>query len=53
MMDLCFTNSAALNESTGVAAAAGKHECLLSYCMSHLACNAGDEAGFPLLNKLC
>ena len=52
MMDRCFTNSAALNKTNELATATGEHEWLLSYCMSHLACNAGDEAGFPLLNKL-
>jgi plastocyanin len=48
-MDRCFTNSASANEMNDSAAVAGKHARLISFCMSHMICNAGDTASFILL----
>jgi hypothetical protein len=48
-MDRCFTNSASANEMNDSAAVAGKYARLISFCMSHMICNAGDKAEFLLL----
>ena len=51
MMDGCYTNIAASNESNAVAASVGEIEWLIALCLSHCANNAGEVAGFPLLDR--
>ena len=48
-MDRCSTNSCSANEMNEAAAAAGNVERLAIYCLSHMICNAGDQASFVLL----
>ncbi len=48
-MDRCYTNSASANEMNDSAAVADKYARLISFCMSHMICNAGDQASFLLL----
>ena len=48
-MDRCYTNSASADEMNAAAAAADHLERLIVYCLSHMICNAGDQASFILL----
>ncbi|KAL7535559.1 LOW QUALITY PROTEIN: hypothetical protein ACHAWF_005201 [Thalassiosira exigua] len=50
MVNRCFTNSAATTENNEAAPENGNTEWRIFFCFSHLACNAGNHAGFPLLD---